>query len=211
MRHYHYQVTHGLPFEICAAHTAKRDVEYAKLKTLAEIHGAMPDRYLMRGSAVEGLGFLGRPPRTTGWNASRAHPGYMIPARTKAGKAIKAELDAINIPATEKLAVDLGCEPFFRDLDDGGMYCANISIFAYAGTYYLQACKWCRPKRQMSPVELAAYGIQFIEASVWHKADEDRLRLEREPAPNAGISGQPSSAAPLHDLVGCEQSTGAKP
>lgn len=45
--------------------------------------------------------------------------------------------------------------------------------------------------------------------------EQQRMRERIDAAlgekPNAGISGQPSSAAPLHDLVGCEPLTGEKP
>lgn len=161
------------------------------LEAVAKKHGAVVGRYLRCGSKVEGLALAGRPMRADGWNASRRHPGYYTPGKSKLGKTIKAELDAIDLPTTEQLAIDLGCEPFFRDFDDGGMYCANISIFQYAGTFYLQSCKWCRPRLGMDE----GYGIRVIEASEWHKADEDRLRLERGPAPNPEVSGPPSGGS----------------
>jgi len=194
MRLFHYQVTHGLPFEVCAAHAAKRDTAVAQVEAAIAKYGATPGRWLSYGTQVQGLHFRSAP---SGWVTRKSCLGYYIPnKKTAVGKEALACLNAIDIPATEKLAVDLGCEPFFTDLDDGQMYCANVSVFAYAGTFYLQCCKWCRPKRNLPQADLASYGIRFIEASEWHKADEDRLRLERERAPNAKDDRAAASAAP---------------
>lgn len=206
MRLFHYQVTHGLPFEVCAKHLAERDAAVAQVEAAIAKYGATPGRWLSYGTQVQGLHFRSAPP---GWVTRKSCMGYYVPnKKTAVGREARALLDDIKIPPTEELAVNLGCEPFFTDLDDGQMYCANVSVFAHGGTFYLQCCKWCRPQRQLPQADLASYGIRFIEASEWHKADEDRLRLERERAPNAQAQGAPASGAQVQRLVGCEQSTG---
>lgn len=168
MNHAHYLVTAGVPFRICDAWTAKKREALAIIDELAVKFHARRGRYMARGPRLEGLWMDGVFP--TGWTLSKT-TGYGLPnKKTKIGRYIAECLDKVVIPMTETLAVDLGCNPFFFDLDLKQQFCANIGIFSFSGDYYLEACRWCRPK--------GADGMVEIPASQYHKAHEDRLAKE---------------------------------
>lgn len=160
----YYCVRSGLAFELCAAYIKARDEAFAKANAIGAPLKATPNQFVSCGPRIEGLRF-GVP---TGWVTKKRFPGYGFPGKGKVGKAAKAALDAITVPSSEELARNLGCRPFFLDLDDGGQYCANIGVFMAGGVFYLEGNKWCPPDRIKFP------DIIQILASEWHAAQEAR-------------------------------------
>lgn len=155
----------NMPHAHCAAFMARKKEANALIDALAFRFHCRKGRYIATGSRLDGLWCDGVFP--TGWKPCKTR-GYGVPnKKTKAGRFIAEELAKVIIPQTEELAAQLGCPPFFFDMDDHGHYCGNIGIFEHKGEFYLQTNRWCRPKTDVA-------GIREILGSEWHKADEDR-------------------------------------
>ena len=165
----YYKVTSGLALELCMDFCRRRREAFARIDEVCRKYGATPGRTQSCGSKVEGLHFGATLMTPKGWTKSRMGKGYFVPSRkTKPGQVIAADIDALSIPSTEKLARDLGCKPFFMDFDEGQTYCANIGVMEHDGVCYLEAHKWCPPDQTRFS------GIVQIQASEWHAADEAR-------------------------------------
>lgn len=172
---YYKITTSGLARELCKAFVDAKQSALDQINDLAAKYHATPDRSLMLGPHVDGLHF-GRGVVHDGWRATRQFPGYCVPnKRSKRGREISAELDAIQSPFADHLAIDLGCPQFFTDFDSGQGLCASIGIMEHEGVYYLEANAWCRP-------DLKRFReITQIPASEWHKAAEDRSAAQDRP------------------------------
>lgn len=169
----HFKVSTGLACELCKAYTEAKRAVLAQVDALAAKHKACPGKSLARGTFVEGLYFGGGAPK--GWKPDRKFHGFYTPnKKSKLGREIAQELEAIRAPCADKLAVDLGCKPFFTDFDTGAHLCASIGVMEHAGVYYLEANKWCRPDVKRFPQ------IAEIPASEWHLANEERIAVERQ-------------------------------
>lgn len=169
MRSNHYQVTHGQPLEVCQAYWADQEKVTAQLGTVASQHGANPAECLRCGNGVEALRWAPGAKPGAGWRAVRDRPRFYRPnPRSKVGHGLAEQLKTIRFPCSQQLAQDLGCPGFFRNLEDGHQYCADMGIFRYLGAFYLQGSAWCLPN-------LRRDGIRPIPASEWHKANEDSL------------------------------------
>lgn len=163
----HFKILSGPAYEICQKHDQKHQEEIRKLNSIIEKYRAVKDRYSSCGPQIVSLYFGLFSNAPSGWVPTKN--GYFKPnKRTKLGKAIFEELDIIRLPSTEKLAIDLGCRPFFTDFDDGKQYCANIDIFQSKNIIYLESHKWCQPDTKKYPE------IQSILGSEWHKASEEK-------------------------------------
>lgn len=145
----HYKVTHGLAFEVIRQFSDKRKDALVAIDIMCAKYGARKGRFMSWGSKVEGLWFDARPDKA--WRPAKAKGchGYWVPAKTnKIGRLIAEELKVFSLPQDEELAVALGCPPFFTDFEDGGQYCASVSVNERGGVFYLESAKYAPPDMQ---------------------------------------------------------------